>query len=128
MHLKAKVKGPRDSVYQEGTYELRFLLPDNYPLKPPHITMMTKTFHVNISDIKDEQVGVQEFGYKICVDFLDENWTADYTLEKCLVAIQLLLDTPEPDSPLNGDAARIFKRSRAAYDRIARKYTRDFAR
>ncbi len=35
------IRGPDDSVYSEGLYHGRLMLPSDYPMSPPHIMILT---------------------------------------------------------------------------------------
>lgn len=41
---------------------------------------------------------------EICLDVLGSQWSPAWTLSSALTAVIALLDSPEPDSPLNVDA------------------------
>jgi ubiquitin-conjugating enzyme (huntingtin interacting protein 2) len=47
----------------------------------------------------------------ICLDVLKDNWRPIYTLRTILISIISLLSDPNPDSPLNSDAATMYKNS-----------------
>lgn len=53
----------------------------------------------------------------ICLDVLQKNWSATFTVSGILTSIQSLLDEPNPDSPANSEAARLFEGDRVAYER-----------
>lgn len=46
---------------------------------------------------------------EICLDVLKEAWTPVYTISQTLTTIHQLLTSPEPDSPLNVDAAAVLR-------------------
>ena len=46
---------------------------------------------------------------EICLDLLKDQWSATYTIAKSLNAIYQMLSYPEPDSPLNVDAAVLLR-------------------
>lgn len=50
---------------------------------------------------------VDQSGY-ICLDILKENWSAVYNVQSILLSIQSLLGEPNPDSPLNAQAAQLW--------------------
>ena len=60
--LHVKVPGPADTPYAGGIYELRVVLPVDYPFVPPKIWFITPIWHPNICS----QIG------RMCV--FDEWW------------------------------------------------------
>lgn len=69
-------------------------MPFTYPSKPPAIRFKTKVWHPNISWKTGE----------VCLDVLSSQWSPAWQLASACTAILALLDSPEPDSPLNVDA------------------------
>ena len=47
--FKALLKGPDDTPYEGGTFELSIEVPQDYPFKPPLIKFVTNIWHPNIS-------------------------------------------------------------------------------
>ena len=45
---QAKLKGPLDSPYHEGTFYVNIDVPEDYPISPPKCKFITKVFHPNI--------------------------------------------------------------------------------
>ena len=91
-HLKARIIGPVDTPYENGTYFLNIQLPDKYPFMPPKINFTTKIWHPNISSVT---------GF-ICLDILKDKWSASMSLRSVLMSILSLLQCPDPDSPQDG--------------------------
>jgi len=112
----ALIKGPDETPYSEGTFEINISVPDNYPYYPPTLTFNTRIFHPNISA-----------DGKICVDILRNKWAPSLTIPKVLMSILSLLSSPNPDDPLVPEIARMFTENRKEFDDIARKYTKQFA-
>ncbi len=106
--------GPKISPYEEILSTIRINIPDNYPIKAPHMIFMNKMYHPNIS-LSDGT---------ICLDILKDQWKPVYTLSTVLMSIISLLSDPNPDSPLNGDAARLYKDSLNNKDSLNTKLTR----
>ncbi|XP_039165029.1 protein PEROXIN-4-like isoform X6 [Eucalyptus grandis] len=72
----ALIKGPSETPFEGGVFQLAFAIPEQYPLQPP-------------------QTG------EICLDILKNAWSPAWTLQSVCRAIIALMAHPEPDSPLN---------------------------
>ncbi len=104
--------------YSSGIFTLSIVVPPTYPTRPPVIKFRTKIFHPNVA-WKDGE---------ICLDVLKEQWTPAWGLSSACTAVLALLDAPEPDSPLNVDAATLLRSGdRRAYESMCRMYTQLFA-
>ncbi|XP_053953943.1 ubiquitin-conjugating enzyme E2 T-like [Anastrepha ludens] len=107
--LIAKIPGPKGSPYEGGIFEVNIGLGTQYPFQPPTFKLLTPIYHPNIDN-----------SGKICLDLLRMPPTGSYnptiTLESILLSIQLLLASPNPDDPLNGEAADLFKTNRELYN------------
>ncbi|CAF0760386.1 unnamed protein product [Adineta steineri] len=107
--------GPEESVYEGGAFQLQFLFPDDYPLRPPQVRFTTKVFHPNVW---------WEDG-RICVDILKDGWTPSYDVLAILHSIRLLLVDPNPLSPANLEAALLYRDNRAEYNRRVSQMIQD---
>ncbi|XP_015919030.1 ubiquitin-conjugating enzyme E2 C [Parasteatoda tepidariorum] len=92
------INGPQGTVYESLTYKLKLEFPNNYPFSAPSVRFTTPCFHPNV----DEQGN-------ICLDILKEKWTALYDVRTILLSLQSLLGEPNVDSPLNSQAAQMWK-------------------
>eukprot|EP01107_Rhizomastix_libera_P015028 TRINITY_DN520_c0_g1_i1.p1 TRINITY_DN520_c0_g1~~TRINITY_DN520_c0_g1_i1.p1 ORF type:complete len:149 (-),score=12.20 TRINITY_DN520_c0_g1_i1:50-496(-) len=115
-HWKATIVGPPDSPYQGGVFFLDIQFPSDYPFKPPKCKFITKVYHPNVNDS----------GY-ICLDILKDQWSPALTLSRVLLSISSLLTDPNPDDPLNGEVARVYKANKAKFEQTAREWTAKFA-
>ncbi|EPQ28718.1 uncharacterized protein PFL1_03522 [Pseudozyma flocculosa PF-1] len=96
----ACIRAPTHGAYQGGIFNLTLTIPPSYPTKPPIVKFQTPIFHPNVHFKTGE----------ICLDVLSTNsWTPAWTLSAVCTAILALLDAPEPDSPLNVDAANLVR-------------------
>ena len=104
-------------MYEGGTFYLDIQFPSDYPFRPPHMTFTTKIYHPNIS-----------VSGSICLDILKpDKWSPALTLTKLLLSISSLLTDPNPDDPLNGEAGSVYKRDINEYNRIAKRWTAQYA-
>ena len=53
----------------------------------------------------------------ICLDILQKQWSPIYDVCAILTSIQSLLSDPNPNSPANSEAARLFLENRREYNR-----------
>lgn len=92
--------GPKESPYEESINNIHIQIPEEYPNVPPKMKFINTVLHPNIS-----LHGV------ICLDILKHNWCPVYTIRTVIQSIISLLSDPNPDSPLNGDIALLYKES-----------------
>ncbi|GAB2277052.1 Ubiquitin-conjugating enzyme E2 20 [Dionaea muscipula] len=94
---KGTIQGSKDTVFEGTEYRLSLNFPADYPFKPPKVKFDTGCFHPNV-DI---------YG-NICLDILQDKWSAAYDVRTILVSIQSLLGEPNTSSPLNNQAAAMW--------------------
>lgn len=111
----AFIKGPIGSPFEKGIYEIDIKIPVDYPMNPPKCVFKTKVYHPNVGS-----------GGDICVDILKSEWSPVMSISKVLESICSLLDDPNPNSPLNSDAASTFSQNKKEYTRIVEKYIKDY--
>ncbi len=107
---KACVFGPTDTPWVGGLYHLRLQFKANYPQEPPKVRFVSRMFHPNI--FKDGS---------LCLDIIQKEWSPIYTVSTILTSIQSLLQDPNPNSPADKEAAKLFLENRKAYNRMVRK-------
>lgn len=118
LHWTAIMKGVPGTAYERGRWLLDIQVPEEYPYKAPTIKFVTPICHPNIHVKTGE----------ICLDLLKSAWSPAYSLSRTLTAIHSLLTTPEPDSPLNVDAANLLRaKDLVGYDSLVRVWVVRFA-
>jgi ubiquitin-conjugating enzyme (huntingtin interacting protein 2) len=77
--VRGRIRGPPDSPYADGTFELLFKMPNNYPWSPPSVRFLTKIWHPNVSSA----VGT------VCLNATEMHWTPSMTLRTTLLSLQV---------------------------------------
>ncbi|KAJ3245347.1 Ubiquitin-conjugating enzyme E2 2, partial [Chytriomyces hyalinus] len=102
----AVIFGPKETLFEDGTFKLILTFDESYLTKPPHVKFVFKMFHLNVYA-----------NGNLCLDILQNQWSPTYDIAAILASIQLLLHDPNPNSPANTKAARLFTEDCKAYDR-----------
>ena len=110
MVWKAVIIGPQDTPWEGGTFKLLLEFSEEYPIKAPTVRFTTRIFHPNIYN-----------DGTICLDVLQNQWSTIFDVQTILASVQSLLCDPNPESPANSEAARLFVDNRRAYVRRVRE-------
>mmetsp|Transcript_21980 Transcript_21980/g.43208 ORF Transcript_21980/g.43208 Transcript_21980/m.43208 type:complete len:225 (-) Transcript_21980:645-1319(-) len=106
----ASIIGPDESPWEGGIYGLRLHFPEQYPSKPPKVRFTCELFHPNVySD------------GTLCLDIIQDQWSPIYTTSTILTSIQSLLTDPNPNSPANPEAAKLFVSEPKEYKKRVRR-------
>ena len=116
MEWSTQITGPEGSPYEDGIFKMNIYIPDSYPFRPPKIRFATQVFHPNINKRGE-----------ICLDLLKDKWSAALCLSTIVMAIQSLLDQPNPNDPLEPEIAELMRSSPEEFERIAREWTEKYA-
>jgi ubiquitin-protein ligase len=109
----AEITGGKDTPHENLTYKLLVRIDkDDYPRKPPSIKFISNIFHPNV--YRDGQ---------ICIDILQGQWAPTLRIISVLVSIQSMLDDPNPNSPANREAAKLYMSNQDEYkNQIIKSY------
>ena len=105
LSLSAIIYGPKGTPWEFGKFKLKLEFTPSYPYESPNVTFVTPMFHPNIYEDGN-----------ICLDILHENWAPTYNISSILLSISSLLTDPNPDSPANPKAARLYKQDINKYN------------
>ena len=107
-NIRCSIKGPPDTPYSKGEWNISISFPKNYPYKSPSMGFVDKIYHPNV----DYHSG------SICLNVLNEDWQPIYTLDHVIgTFLPQLLTYPNPDDPLNCDAAKLYKNNINQFNR-----------
>lgn len=98
------ITGPQDTPWEGGIFRMTMTFTEEYPNKPPVVQFVSHIFHPNVY-----------LDGKICLDILDKRWSAAYGISAILTSIQSLLADPNPESPANVEASKMFESNTAEY-------------
>ncbi|KAF2315984.1 hypothetical protein GH714_040779 [Hevea brasiliensis] len=101
---------PSVQLKLKGTFKLTLQFTEDYPNKPPTVRFVSRMFHPNIYA-----------DGSICLDILQNQWSPIYDVAAILTSIQSLLCDPNPNSPANSEAARMFSENKREYNRRVRE-------
>jgi len=110
--------GPKETPFAGGIWKIHVEIPDQYPYKSPSIGFMNKIFHPNI----DEHSG------SVCLDVINQTWSPMYDMINIFeVFLPQLLTYPNPQDPLNGEAAAMLMRHPQEYEAKVKDYVQRYA-
>lgn len=94
-----------DSGYWKGyQYRFEFTVPDMYPHEPPKVKCLDKIYHPNI-----------DYEGNVCLNILRADWKPVLDINAVIYGLIILFDQPNPDDPLNHEAADTLRNSKAEF-------------
>ncbi|KAL6762406.1 ubiquitin-conjugating enzyme/RWD-like protein [Haematococcus lacustris] len=109
MHFEILLKS-EEGVYKGGKFLFDFTIPTGYPHDPPKVLCKTKVFHPNI-DLEG----------KICLNILREDWKPVLSISSVIYGLQFLFMDPNPEDPLNKEAAVMFRDNPRQFESYVQK-------
>ena len=107
---KGILYGPPDSPYEKGKFSFQITFDDDYPKKAPSVKFLEPIFHPNI--YRDG---------KICIDILQPHeWSPVQSVRTIMLSLRSLFMDPNPSSPANAEAAKMYLTDRAKFDEYVR--------
>ncbi|KAG5223538.1 ubiquitin carrier protein [Salix suchowensis] len=97
-------RSPDDTSWDGGTFKLTLQFSEDYPNKPPQCDLFLECF-------------IQTY----LSGYFTESVSPIYDVAAILTSIQSLLCDPNPNSPANSEAARMFSENKREYNRRVRE-------
>ena len=104
---------PSEGFWKSATYKFQFEIPDHYPHTPPKVHCDTKIYHPNIN-----------LEGKVCLNILREDWKPVLDINAVIYGLIYLFYDPNPDDPLNHEAAELFRKDRSQFQRLVQRTLR----
>ncbi len=93
---------PDSGLWKGARYHFTFVIPPLYPHEPPKVTCHTKIYHPNIN-----------LQGNVCLNILREDWKPVLDINAVIYGLIYLFYEPNPDDPLNREAAELFRNDNA---------------
>jgi len=119
---EALISGPTDTPFEGGVFLARLNFPADYPLSPFKMKFEPPLFHPNIYP-----------NGEVCISILhtpgddphmyelsSERWSPVQSVEKVVLSVISMLAEPNLESGANIDCCKLYRDSRAEYERIVR--------
>lgn len=115
----ARIGGPQESPYAQGTFNIEITFKENYPRGPPCISFLTLLFHPNVSESGDIRLA----------EFDKTQWSPVITIRTLLISLQAMLSDPNPleSCILNEEAAAVYLQDPEEFKKRARRWTETLA-
>ncbi|KAI5700702.1 NEDD8-conjugating enzyme Ubc12 [Diaphorina citri] len=104
---------PDEGFYRSGKFVFSFKVGPNYPHEPPKVKCETPVYHPNI-DLEGN----------VCLNILREDWKPVLTINSIVYGLQYLFLEPNPEDPLNKEAAEVLQNNRRLFEQNVQKAMR----
>ncbi|KAF2129011.1 hypothetical protein P153DRAFT_367297 [Dothidotthia symphoricarpi CBS 119687] len=101
------IEGPQASPYAGRTFNFVIRFPQDYPLQPPTVTSVTKTYH----PIIDSRSGF------IGLSILSLDWSPVLTVSQVLLSLSTFLANPDPGDAVVPEIAHEYQMERSIYEK-----------
>ncbi len=98
---------PDEGYWKGAAYEFKFVIKPLYPHDAPKVKCETPVFHPNI----DKEGNV-------CLNILREDWKPVLSISAVIYGLLHLFLEPNPNDPLNHEAAEELRRNADEFDRL----------
>ena len=113
---QAIMKGPPNTPYADGEFELEIIFNKQFPHHPPKLRFLTSIYHMNVHSKGS-----------ICMATLLDEWAIDIEMSDLFEGIYKLLSEPDPTASVDDDICALYVSKRDTHDENARNWTLQFA-
>ena len=107
-HPQVKIR-PESGFWTGAEYVFNYKFPAEYPHRPPKVTCLTKILHPNI-----------DWDGNVCLNILREEWKPILDVNAIIYGLLHLFAEPNPDDPLNKEAADMFRQDARQFERMVK--------
>ncbi|KAJ2720792.1 NEDD8-conjugating protein ubc12 [Coemansia sp. Benny D115] len=100
---------PQQGFYEGGEFQFRFEISENFPHEAPKVVCTQTIYHPNI-DVEGH----------VCLNILREDWKPVLNIQAVVFGLQMLFLEPNPDDPLNKEAAELMRTDESRFARLVR--------
>lgn len=100
---------PQQGYYKSGAFEFKVEINNNFPMEPPKIKCLNRIYHPNI-----------DLDGNVCLNILREDWSPVLNLNSIFIGLNFLFLEPNPNDPLNKDAANVLAKNKNLFTRNVR--------
>eukprot|EP01128_Nolandella_sp_AFSM9_P011605 TRINITY_DN83_c0_g1_i1.p1 TRINITY_DN83_c0_g1~~TRINITY_DN83_c0_g1_i1.p1 ORF type:complete len:232 (-),score=75.22 TRINITY_DN83_c0_g1_i1:256-951(-) len=104
---------PADGLYEGANFTFSVEVTKDYPYHAPIVVCNTLVYHPNI-----------DLNGRVCLNILRHDWKPVLTLGHVLFGIMTLFLEPNPDDPLNHEAADLMVKDRSTFENNVKKSLR----
>ncbi|KAL1255455.1 hypothetical protein QQF64_013516, partial [Cirrhinus molitorella] len=104
---------PDEGFYKGGKFVFSFKVGQGYPHDPPKVKCETMVYHPNI-DLEGN----------VCLNILREDWKPVLTINSIIYGLQYLFLEPNPEDPLNKEAAEVLQTNRRLFEQNVQRSLR----
>ncbi|KAI5968485.1 UBC12 [Candida theae] len=97
---------PQGGYYKNGKFKFKIEIGHNFPIEPPKIKCRNKIYHPNI-----------DLDGNVCLNILREDWSPVLSLNSVLIGLNFLFLEPNPNDPLNKEAANMLVKDKEQFER-----------
>lgn len=108
---------PETGIWAKRTFSFKFMIPENFPYIRPRLQCLTKLWHPNI-----------DVDGAVCMSIIRLQYTASTPIASIVAGLHYLFINPDPEDPLNKDAAKMYIEDHKKFIRTAEEYMNMYCR